>query len=79
MRGNTLLEWHGPGTVTCRQNAIVKHARFKEWDYLHEERRSEEPAWEADGTRRFVPEGPLVSEWGPEKKCGLFVALIFGE
>ncbi len=60
-------EWNGPGTVTCTQNAVVKRARLKDWEYRYEQRHSENLNWESDGTRRFVPEGPQVSEWGPER------------
>ena len=58
-------EWNGPGTVTCRNSSIVKHGRLGEWDYRYERRTSEEGLWDADGCRRYVPEGPYVSEWGP--------------
>jgi hypothetical protein len=59
--------WDGSGTVTCRYNSAVKRARFKDWDYVYEQHPSEDLNWESDGTRRFVPEGPQVSEWGPER------------
>ena len=60
-------EWNGPGTVVCRQNAVIKQGRFREWDYSYERRKSEDLMWEADGMRRYVPDGPQVSELGPER------------
>ena len=60
-------EWRGPGTVSCPGNGVVKYGCLKDWEYRFERRRSEDIKWESDGTRRYVPEGPHVEEWGPER------------
>jgi hypothetical protein len=65
-------EWNGPGTVSCANNGVVKHGWFRNWGYRFERRPIEDAGWESDGTRRYVPEGPHVSEWGAERN-GLVV------
>ena len=50
--------------MTCRNSSIVKNGRLGDWEYRYERRTSEEGLWDADGCRRYVPEGPYVSEWG---------------
>jgi hypothetical protein len=66
------FDWNQAGTVTCSNNAIIICGCFKDWTYRYERKRSEDHLWEGDGTRRYVPEGPHVSEWGPERN-GLVV------
>jgi ubiquinone/menaquinone biosynthesis C-methylase UbiE len=64
--------WAGLGTVKFTNNSVVKSACLNGWNYQFERRHSEEIMWESDGTRRFVLEGPQVSEFGPERN-GLVV------